>query len=220
MSRSRTSPLPDGLEVRPVLPEHHRAIWNADEEAFRDHWDHAVVTEDDFVKFFGDPDIDTVAVAGRLGRRRGRRAGDQRHLPARERAERDQGRLARQRGDAAAVAPARRRGRAHRPVPRGPPRARDGRGGPRRGHGEPERRARAVRVVRVPARSGRGCSCASPSRAEPAPAPSGAGLEGEVLSARLFPATSSIPCRILTRYQRASASRRTGSMEIVPVALS
>jgi len=51
--------LPDGLEVRPVLPEHHRAIWNADEEAFRDHWDHAVVTEDDFTKFFGDPDIDT-----------------------------------------------------------------------------------------------------------------------------------------------------------------
>jgi len=52
-------PLPDGLEVRPVLPEHHRVIWNADEEAFRDHWDHAVVTEDDFVKFFSDPDIDT-----------------------------------------------------------------------------------------------------------------------------------------------------------------
>lgn len=51
-------PLPEGLEVRPVLPEHHRAIWNADEEAFRDHWDASVVTEDDFVKFFAEPDLD------------------------------------------------------------------------------------------------------------------------------------------------------------------
>lgn len=27
-------PLPEGLEVRPVLPEHYRAIWDADREAF------------------------------------------------------------------------------------------------------------------------------------------------------------------------------------------
>jgi mycothiol synthase len=50
--------LPDGLEVRPVLPEHHRAIWDADEEAFRDHWDHAVVTEEDYTQFFSQPDLD------------------------------------------------------------------------------------------------------------------------------------------------------------------
>jgi mycothiol synthase len=31
-------PLPEGLEVRPVLPEHHWVIWRAAEEAFRDHW--------------------------------------------------------------------------------------------------------------------------------------------------------------------------------------
>jgi mycothiol synthase len=31
-------PLPEGLEVRPVLPAVHRAIWAADTEAFRDHW--------------------------------------------------------------------------------------------------------------------------------------------------------------------------------------
>lgn len=37
-------PLPDGLEVRPVLPEHYRAIWDADVEAFRDAWG------------FGEPD--------------------------------------------------------------------------------------------------------------------------------------------------------------------
>jgi mycothiol synthase len=53
------APLPPGLEVRPVLPEHHRAIWDADAEAFEDHWDQAAVTEDDFVRFFADPHIDT-----------------------------------------------------------------------------------------------------------------------------------------------------------------
>jgi mycothiol synthase len=54
----REAPLPAGLEVRPVTPEHHRAIWDADEEAFRDHWDHAEPVEGDFERFFGDPDID------------------------------------------------------------------------------------------------------------------------------------------------------------------
>jgi GNAT superfamily N-acetyltransferase len=52
-------PLPDGLELRPVTPEQHRAIWDADEEAFRDHWDHAAPVDGDFERFFGDPDIDT-----------------------------------------------------------------------------------------------------------------------------------------------------------------
>lgn len=32
------APLPAGLEVRPVQPEHLRAIYEASEEAFRDHW--------------------------------------------------------------------------------------------------------------------------------------------------------------------------------------
>jgi mycothiol synthase len=31
-------PLPEGVEVRPVLPEHYEQIWRAAEEAFRDHW--------------------------------------------------------------------------------------------------------------------------------------------------------------------------------------
>lgn len=30
--------LPAGLAVRPVQPEHYRAIWEADAEAFADHW--------------------------------------------------------------------------------------------------------------------------------------------------------------------------------------
>lgn len=51
-------PLPAGFEVRPVLPEHHRAIWHADEEAFRDHWDHAAPVEGDYERFFGDPKDD------------------------------------------------------------------------------------------------------------------------------------------------------------------
>lgn len=29
---------PAGLEIRAVQPEHLRAIWDAEVEAFRDHW--------------------------------------------------------------------------------------------------------------------------------------------------------------------------------------
>ncbi len=43
MVRDLDEPIPDysmppGLELRPVLPEHIRPIWNATEDAFRDHW--------------------------------------------------------------------------------------------------------------------------------------------------------------------------------------
>lgn len=41
-------PMPNGLEVRPVSPEHYRAIWEADKEAFRDHWGYAEPTEEDY----------------------------------------------------------------------------------------------------------------------------------------------------------------------------
>jgi mycothiol synthase len=51
-------PMPEGLEVRPVIPAHHRAVWDADVEAFRDHWDAAVINEDDFAQFFAHPDVD------------------------------------------------------------------------------------------------------------------------------------------------------------------
>jgi mycothiol synthase len=33
-----SAPMPPGLEVRPVLPEHIRPIFEASNEAFRDHW--------------------------------------------------------------------------------------------------------------------------------------------------------------------------------------
>lgn len=41
-------PLPDELEVRPVLPEHYRLLWEADAEAFRDHWGYSAPTEEDY----------------------------------------------------------------------------------------------------------------------------------------------------------------------------
>ncbi len=41
-------PLPAGLEVRPVGPEHYRAVWEADAEAFRDHWNYVPPTEADY----------------------------------------------------------------------------------------------------------------------------------------------------------------------------
>lgn len=53
------APLPDGLDVRPVRPEDHRRIWDADVEAFRDHRDPSVRTEADFLNWFGQPHLDT-----------------------------------------------------------------------------------------------------------------------------------------------------------------
>ena len=52
-------PLPAGLEVRPVEPSQHRAIWAADIEAFRDHLEPATRTEEDFQGWFTAPYLDT-----------------------------------------------------------------------------------------------------------------------------------------------------------------
>lgn len=49
------APLPDGLEIREVLPEHLPAIWAADQEAFRDHWGFVPGTDADYQRFAGDP---------------------------------------------------------------------------------------------------------------------------------------------------------------------
>jgi mycothiol synthase len=51
--------LPAGLEVRPVREADHRTIWDADVEAFEDHFEAGVRTEEDFVSFFTDADTDT-----------------------------------------------------------------------------------------------------------------------------------------------------------------
>lgn len=50
-------PLPAGLDVRPVRPEHHRAIWAADTEAFVDHWGGMDASDQAFERFFSGPDF-------------------------------------------------------------------------------------------------------------------------------------------------------------------
>lgn len=52
-------PLPDGLEVRPVLPEHYRLIWDADAEAFRDHWGYYRPPEEEYEAWLNDPTVFT-----------------------------------------------------------------------------------------------------------------------------------------------------------------
>jgi ribosomal protein S18 acetylase RimI-like enzyme len=49
------APLPDGLEVRPVTPDQYRQIWDADVEAFRDHWGFAKPKEEDYQRWLVDP---------------------------------------------------------------------------------------------------------------------------------------------------------------------
>lgn len=53
------APLPAGLEIRPVTPDLHRIIWDADTEAFLDHDEPAERLESDFVKWFGMTHLDT-----------------------------------------------------------------------------------------------------------------------------------------------------------------
>jgi len=40
--------LPEGLEFRPVRPEDYRTVWQATQEAFRDHWGYTQATEEDY----------------------------------------------------------------------------------------------------------------------------------------------------------------------------
>ncbi len=48
-------PLPAGLEIRPVLPEDHRKIFDADAEAFHDHWGGFDESDAAFEGFFSGP---------------------------------------------------------------------------------------------------------------------------------------------------------------------
>jgi ribosomal protein S18 acetylase RimI-like enzyme len=60
--------LPEGLEIRPVAEAHLRAIWEADVEAFRDHWGFRPQTENDYKAFldhpYNDPSLWKVAWEG------------------------------------------------------------------------------------------------------------------------------------------------------------
>lgn len=51
-------PLPEGIEVRPMRPEHYRQVWEADVEAFADHWGGLAGGEEMFQRFFGGPSFE------------------------------------------------------------------------------------------------------------------------------------------------------------------
>lgn len=51
--------LPDGLVLRPVSSDQYRAIWDAECEAFEDHWAARAPTEHDYQGIFGHPGLDT-----------------------------------------------------------------------------------------------------------------------------------------------------------------
>lgn len=51
--------MPQGLEIRPVTPDQHLAIWRANREAFRDHWGGADESPDAMQRLLADPDTDT-----------------------------------------------------------------------------------------------------------------------------------------------------------------
>ncbi|HET9878116.1 MAG TPA: GNAT family N-acetyltransferase [Candidatus Limnocylindria bacterium] len=50
-------PMPDGLAIRPMEPADHRAVFDADSEAFQDHWGGIDVSESAFERFFGGPEF-------------------------------------------------------------------------------------------------------------------------------------------------------------------
>lgn len=64
MRRDLTEPipameLPEGLELRPMQAEHHRAIFDAEVEAFRDHWGNREKTDNDFELTHKTEELDT-----------------------------------------------------------------------------------------------------------------------------------------------------------------
>jgi mycothiol synthase len=62
------APMPTGFEIRPAKPEHIRAIWDADQKAFEDHWGYSPASEEDFQAFqeekIFNPDLWKIAWAG------------------------------------------------------------------------------------------------------------------------------------------------------------
>ncbi len=48
-------PLPDGLEIRPVLPDHYRSIWQLTVETSQDEWGHKLLTEEDYHEWLESP---------------------------------------------------------------------------------------------------------------------------------------------------------------------
>jgi mycothiol synthase len=53
------APLPGGLEIRPITADQHRAIFDAERDAFRDHWSAREQTDEDFKLTYSRPELDT-----------------------------------------------------------------------------------------------------------------------------------------------------------------
>jgi ribosomal protein S18 acetylase RimI-like enzyme len=51
-------PLPDGVEIRPVTEDQLRAIWEAEVDAFRDHWGYVEPTEASYARYLTFPHND------------------------------------------------------------------------------------------------------------------------------------------------------------------
>jgi ribosomal protein S18 acetylase RimI-like enzyme len=51
-------PMPEGLELREVETDHIRTIWEARDEAFRDHWGHVPETEERYQQWLQLPTFD------------------------------------------------------------------------------------------------------------------------------------------------------------------
>jgi ribosomal protein S18 acetylase RimI-like enzyme len=63
MTRDLSNPippfeLPPSLEIRPARPEHFRAIWEAEREAFQDAWGYSPWPEENYQRFLGFPHYD------------------------------------------------------------------------------------------------------------------------------------------------------------------
>lgn len=52
------TPMPEGLEIRPVPPEHYRTVWDASQEAFRDHWGYIPEPEEEYQRWLKEPEFE------------------------------------------------------------------------------------------------------------------------------------------------------------------
>ena len=53
------APIPEGLEVREVTEDQHRVIFEAENEAFRDHWGHRELDDGDYIATYARSELDT-----------------------------------------------------------------------------------------------------------------------------------------------------------------
>jgi ribosomal protein S18 acetylase RimI-like enzyme len=51
----KVTPMPKGLEIRTVPRDQFRKVWEADQEAFKDHWGYVPGTENDYQRWLENP---------------------------------------------------------------------------------------------------------------------------------------------------------------------